>query len=114
MFYGCKGTTFPLHPQSLFIWIFTLLALAHSLEHEDSGRDADVERISNAQHRNADMGIGSLTPLVSQSRSLSTHHNSGRLTHIGIVIQTIHSDEEHATQGTLKKAPVEERIRFGL
>lgn len=40
------------------------VALADGLEKEDGGADADVEGIQASLHRDADVGIGSLSPEV--------------------------------------------------
>ena len=100
-FCGCKGTKELSPPQSSFIWILmscrpakrvpapnglTTPALADSLVHQDGRRDADVQRIGYTQHRNADMGIGSLPPLVGQARRLRPHNDGRSLSHIGIVV----------------------------
>lgn len=63
-----------------------LLALAYGLEHEDGGRHGDVEGVADAQHRNLDVSIGCLAPLVGESCSFSTHDDGGGAHHIGLII----------------------------
>lgn len=70
-----------------FLLSLRVLSLANSLEHQDGGRDGDIQRVANAQHRYLDVFISCLAPLVGQSCCLSTHDNSRRMDHIRLVIE---------------------------
>ena len=53
------------------------LALPYGFEEEDGGRDGDVEGIQLAEHGNADMGIGCLSPYIGEAGALGAHDNGG-------------------------------------
>ena len=70
---------------SLFTFTF-YLPLPDGLEHEDGGRNADVQGVEPAEHGDADMGIGSLAPLLGESCGFRSHHDGGRACHVVVVI----------------------------
>ena len=49
---------------------------------------ADIQRVTYPQHRNSDMRIGCLTPLVRQSRCFRPYDNSRGAHHIRLVVET--------------------------
>ena len=63
-----------------------LLPLPYSLEEEDGGADGDVEGVETAEHGDADVGIGGLSPLVGEACGFGSHDYSGGATHVDVVI----------------------------
>ena len=62
------------------------LPLPDGLEHEDGGRDRDVERIEAAEHGDAYVAVGGLAPLGRQSCGLRAHDDGRGLEHGGVVV----------------------------
>ena len=60
--------------------------MSDGLEHEDGGTDADVEGVETPEHRDADVGIGSLAPLLGKSCRFSSHHDGRGWAHVVVVI----------------------------
>ena len=63
-----------------------LFPLPHGFVHEDGGADTDVEGVEASQHGDTDMGIGSLAPLLGESRRLCSHDDGSGLRHVVVII----------------------------
>ena len=63
------------------------MPLSYSLEEEDGGADGDVEGVETAEHGDADMCIGGLTPLVGETCGFGSHDYCGGTVHVDVVIE---------------------------
>ena len=63
------------------------VSLSHRLKEQHSSADRNIERIENAEHRDADMCVCRLAPDVGESSSLCSHHYCSATSHIGVVIK---------------------------
>ena len=63
------------------------MALPYCFEHQYGGADAYVQRVDAAEHGNADVGVGSLSPKVSQSVVLGAHDDGRSTRHVGVVVK---------------------------
>ena len=61
--------------------------MTNGFKEKNGSRDRNIEAVEATEHRNADVGIGGLPPLRSETRGLSTHDNGRGTTHIGVVIE---------------------------
>ena len=64
-----------------------MVSLSHHLIHQYGRAHRHIERVEMSQHGYADMGVGSLSPSVCKSRSLSAHDDGSGLTHVSVVIE---------------------------
>ena len=63
------------------------MPLPDCLKEQDGGGYRHVERVEAPQHGDADMRIGSASPLVSESRRFCAHDDGGTLGHGRVVVE---------------------------
>lgn len=64
-----------------------VFSLSYSFIHKYCRTDTDVERVETAEHRYADMSVGSLAPLVGETCGFCSHDDGCGSLHVYIVIK---------------------------
>ena len=63
------------------------MALPYCFEHQYGGADAYVQRVDATEHGDADVGVGGLSPKVSQSVVLGAHDDGRSARHVCVIVE---------------------------